>query len=290
MSSSTSKLGLVELADSESFSNAVLNGNWEKVEGLAVDFFGGTSLSDLNNATPTDKKRMLAWTYPNTASNKPSSSGGEIVSYGYSGYFTQVAFTNSTSGAQIFTRSYGANGFTDWKKLGFNDNMQSGTLANNTDLDTVKTVGNWLLSSNNTYTNKPRAGANLLAVIRPSDSGNTVLQVAYGTTKLYTRFATSASNWSEWMSMDNQGEGWIAGCDLNDIRRGGTYGINEANTYLNLPTGVNGGILEVICPSTSETYVIQRLIAGSSAFYMRYRVNSSGTGWTNWYKYTGTLA
>jgi len=282
MSSSTSVLGMTKLTDSENFSNSVLNGNWNILDAFAGKMNGKNTATDLDDVKPTNTHQVVAYNYGNTASNRPCSSGGIVIANGSATYFTQIAYPNYTAGAMPFVRSYGANGFTPWIGL-----VGSETLANNTNLNDVKTPGCWLLSGSNTYTNKP-SSTNLLMVYRPNPSGTTVLQVAYGITKAYSRFATSATAWSDWLTLDRRGDGWLpTGTDINSIAKAGSYGISGSNTYTNLPTGASYGVLEVIAPGDTENYVIQRLMTGDKIF-TRYRGSSSGTSWGSWYKFTGT--
>ncbi len=71
-----------------------------------------------------------------------------------------------------------------------------GTLANNTDLNTVKTSGAYLLSSGNTYTNTP-AGATwgILIVFAPASSVAVQWFVSWSAS--YERYSLS-TQWSNW--------------------------------------------------------------------------------------------
>ena len=71
-----------------------------------------------------------------------------------------------------------------------------GTLANNTDLNTVKTNGAYLLSSANTYTNMPAdATSGILIVFAPASSQAVQWFVSWSAS--YERYATS-TQWSNW--------------------------------------------------------------------------------------------
>jgi len=71
-----------------------------------------------------------------------------------------------------------------------------GTLANNTDLNTVKTNGAYLLSSANTYTNMPAdATSGILIVFAPASSQAVQWFVSWSAS--YERYATS-TQWSSW--------------------------------------------------------------------------------------------
>ncbi len=71
-----------------------------------------------------------------------------------------------------------------------------GTLANNTDLNTVKTNGVYRLSSGNTYTNMPAgATSGILIVFAPVSSQAVQWLVSWSAS--YVRYATSAQ-WSDW--------------------------------------------------------------------------------------------
>ena len=76
-----------------------------------------------------------------------------------------------------------------------------GTLANNTDLNTVKTNGVYLLSSVNTYTNMPAgATSGILIVVTPlfpPASSQVAVQWFVSWSASYERYATSMS-WSNW--------------------------------------------------------------------------------------------
>ena len=94
--------------------------------------------------------------------------------------------------------------------------------------------------------------------------------------------------WKGWRQAVASGCGFLpSGTNLNNLIIPGVYGISNSNSYTGLPTGVGGGILEVISPKTSGEYTIQRLQVASS-IYERYRLNSSGTSFGSWYKYIGT--
>ena len=71
-----------------------------------------------------------------------------------------------------------------------------GTLANNTDLNTVKTNGAYLLLSANTYTNMPAgATSGILIVFAPASSQAVQWFVSWSAS--YERYATS-TQWSNW--------------------------------------------------------------------------------------------
>ncbi len=82
-----------------------------------------------------------------------------------------------------------------------------GTLANNTDLNTVKTSGVYLLSYGNTYTNMPAgATSGILIVFAPfgvgaSDTESQAVQWFVSWSASYERYATSTHPfvlWSNW--------------------------------------------------------------------------------------------
>ena len=71
-----------------------------------------------------------------------------------------------------------------------------GTLANNTDLNTVKTNGAYRLSSANTYTNMPDGvTSGILIVFAPASSQ--AVQRLVSLSASYERYATS-TQWSSW--------------------------------------------------------------------------------------------
>lgn len=77
-----------------------------------------------------------------------------------------------------------------------------GTLANNTDLNTVKTNGVYLLSSGNTYTNMPAgATSGILIVVAPlfkfAPAAQVAVQWFVSWSASYERYATSMQ-WSNW--------------------------------------------------------------------------------------------
>ena len=81
-----------------------------------------------------------------------------------------------------------------------NSKIMSGTLPNNTDLNTVDTVGEYFLSGSNTYTNTPDRG-NFLKVSRAAETSSTVLQTVYSIEgNVFTRFrkSSSSTDWSDW--------------------------------------------------------------------------------------------
>jgi len=177
----------------------------------------------------------------------------------------------------------------DWViKKEFTD--YGGYIPNGTDLNTVILPGYYGLASTSTYVNYPASTYGLL-VRKMSATSTGVLQIAIGTQKLYIRFRTNATNWSSWVSIDNYGGGWLpSGTNIDNIVQPGSYGISSNNNYSGtLPAGVTSGVLEVIAPGTSTTYIIQR-ITQVGFMCERYKSASSGEAWGSWYKYTGTLA
>lgn len=70
-----------------------------------------------------------------------------------------------------------------------------GTLSNGTNLDNVKTIGVYMLSSNNTYTNAPSTYG-LMEVFRSSTTANAVVQRITTVDAVFFRFF--ATTWRGW--------------------------------------------------------------------------------------------
>ena len=168
------------------------------------------------------------------------------------------------------------------------NNIGAGTAPNGTDLNTMVTPGFYLLDTTFSYTNMPPE-SHALIVAKTSDTWTGVMQIAVSVYGLHIRFRVNANDWSNWNKIDNQGYGWQPdGTDIDNLLKPGTYGLYDNLTYLGLPTGETGGILEVIAPSRDNYYLMQILRPTAGRFYVRYRSQNSGADWNIWYKFTGT--
>ena len=101
----------------------------------------------------------------------------------------------------------------------------------------------------------------------------------------------TSGNWSPWYKVALNSRGWVeSGTNIDNLLAPGVYGLSGASSYGGtLPSGMTGGILEVLTPSSTGSYIIQRLTS-NSVFAMRYKGQSGGTSWGPWYKFTGTIA
>lgn len=167
-----------------------------------------------------------------------------------------------------------------------------GNLADGTDLDTLMDANkSAYLSIARTYPHHPNPGVpTFLSVFNGTDATTYLVQIAWQKDRIFIRkkYESNGASWGAWQYIQMGGCGWLAsGTNINDITVPGTYGISGNNSYTGLPTGVTSGILEVIAPAATDTYIIQRLTI-ASAHYERYRSASNGSSFGTWYKYTGT--
>ena len=170
--------------------------------------------------------------------------------------------------------------------------MPLGSLASGTNLNDV--VNNCYLLVSGEYPNHPNPGiSTTLLCFESGANGLFNMQIAIQYDVIYIRYKGTGGGetWMPWSMFQLSGRGLQPnGTNVDNLTKPGTYGLVASNTYQGtLPTGVTGGILEVIAPAPYDTYVIQRISLGNVK-YERYRSASSGMAWGSWYKFTGTLA
>lgn len=141
-----------------------------------------------------------------------------------------------------------------------------GVLANNTDLNSVKTPGCWVLQSGNTYTHTPLSAdvGGLLFVYKGNDSviGQMVLQIGgYPNDGVYFRHGTgSPSTFTSWVILNNNfiSRSYIpAESDFNDLTREGVYFFNSGVTYVNCPFTIENGGHLIVFPSAIDGSIMQ---------------------------------
>lgn len=167
------------------------------------------------------------------------------------------------------------------------------TLADGTDLDSLKANKIHYLAIGRTYAHHPASGTptTLLVFSQSLSTLAFCVQIAITSNQIFIRYqgTSSGSVWNPWYCIQKTGNGWqTSGTDLDDLIYSGTYGLSGNSSYSHMPTGVTGGILTVVNPGISGAYCMQRLEVGST-MYIRYRSASSGTAFGSWYKYTGTV-
>lgn len=75
--------------------------------------------------------------------------------------------------------------------------LQAGSIANNTNLNTVDAQGIYLLPSSYSYTNGPSDSISILMVFQPN-TGTTRLQIGIGLSSIFFRYRTNATDWLSW--------------------------------------------------------------------------------------------
>ena len=214
MSSNTSNLQLTKLADSENFSNPVLNGNWDKIEAFYTKSLYTASSSI---ATQAAFDNVLDTALSSAPSNSeihlritPSASFGLFISG--EAYLLDMKKTASTTySTAIITRA----GATDVIKATRNSNgwsytsFLSGTtppnvIPNNSDLNDYKTPGTSFIvtssASAQTMSHIPvTTSGGRLDVIGQYSITSYIRQVymAAGVADIYTRIFTT-STWTKW--------------------------------------------------------------------------------------------
>ena len=208
----------------EQYSGSSLGGTAQSVKNaldtIQTDHFDlkrGTLISkgtDLNSLT------AVGTYYCPSSSNAESYSNCPITNRGFKmvvmetcytapSYVVQTIYSVMSSGANgytvEYTRTYGSSsGWTPWvqalTRADFNMAFVShGTLPSKTDLDTVRNVGVYLLTSQNTYTHAPSTYGMLEVVnaIGLATASSTVMQRITITGKIYTRY-NNGSSWYHW--------------------------------------------------------------------------------------------
>ena len=167
-----------------------------------------------------------------------------------------------------------------------------GTVAANTDLNTITKSGVYLL--NGTYTNVPDVSNTyygssttkaVLFVTNPNPSGgsgNTVQTIMYDAPIAIFHRYYSGSSWKRWNSYASNTFSYLKDCDLNDIKDEGLYILNPTTyTYTNYPFSKNINSAMFVLRGFSDSHaVIQILYPLAHSVTPMYRPNvETGDTW-----------
>lgn len=142
--------------------------------------------------------------------------------------------------------------------------VMRGTLANNTDLDTVKTPGIWLLSSGYSYAHAPHpSGYSAILCVFPS-SDLSAEQVVYTLTvssmtalHCYVRSEYQGNYGSTWKQMDGMPPYGVIpnNTNLDTLKVSGNWVLQSGYTYTNSPIQSSLAGLLVVFPGSANTIV-----------------------------------
>lgn len=169
--------------------------------------------------------------------------------------------------------------------------MYKGILDPTTDIDTVKEMGIYAVSSSNTSPNKPLTSGFLIVIIYKSSTGTSLyaLQIfsnLRGNTITTRRCTLNTDVWTEWYKIvdyDNYqyiirskslATDFTSSANWDNVKTLGTYYVATPNSYINAPE-YTAGILYVI---VSGSIVIQHFITVSGNHYVRH-FNSTWKSW-----------
>ena len=107
---------------------------------------------------------------------------------------------------------------------------------------------------------------------------------------MYDMYDDTSKGWKLITDSSNIKGGTIAtNTNLNNILNPGVYTLSSSNTYTNMPDSSTAGVMTVLAPFAAGTYQKQIFYRGAIAIYVRTRNDNSGTTWSNWYKYSGSV-
>ena len=227
-------------------------------------------------------------------------------------YFTKAEINNLLSGkVDILTFNVALDGklgktetAADSEKLGgqlpehfankeWAMNRESIVLANNTDLNTIVTPGNYRsLNDANAQSmlNTPieMLGGFSLQVLRMGNAEHQVMQVLYTATnygRCFYRYCTASGEWRNWLNMESTAKRIVDGTDFNNINNGNWYVNNSASaqTMFNLPIANMAGMLYCTALDASDTSARQQIYTtfNMTAVYGRGKSGSPSV-WSEW--------
>lgn len=210
---------------------------------------------------------------------------------------------------EVVRRNFASGSWSNWKSIEYKtdgrlDTLEAtafttnGVLANNTDLNDVKSQGYWYLSSSNTYSNFPYDSAyNVWLVVFKSGSIVQQLAIPYfmsdnapALNLPILRRNWSGSTWSNWKLLENtlfSEKGVLAtNTDLDDVKSQGYWYMSSSNTYSNSPYSASYNIWLYVYTSGNivEQITIPYFMSDSapSLKLKPMRRNYASGSWSNW--------
>ena len=141
--------------------------------------------------------------------------------------------------------------------------IMRGTLANGTDLDTIKTPGIWLLSSGYTYPNEPTpTGYAGILIVFPA-SNLSIEQIVYTLTSTmtvlhcYTRGVIDGNFISGWKQMDGMASYGVlpAETNLDTLKVSGNWVLQSGYSYVNSPISSSLAGLLMVFPGSANSII-----------------------------------
>lgn len=180
--------------------------------------------------------------------------------------------------------------------------MQGGErIPDSADLNTLKTPGVYFSPSSSvtqSLTNCPMStyGFVLATQLITGTDNNYIRQTVYGRPETYVRLMLGADEWSNWYTFSDDATLFnriIAiqtlnnGDNLDECEDIGTYAsVSSDNNYINAPGDLTSTFRMNVTPFNTSSNRMQIIYTSAGRYiYMRCKLSS---GWTSWYKYTGT--
>lgn len=174
-------------------------------------------------------------------------------------------------------------------------------IPDSADLNTLKTPGVYFSPSSSvtqSLTNCPMStyGFVLTTQLITGTDNNYIRQTVYGRPETYVRLMLGADKWSKWYVFSDDDtffnrligiQSLKNGDNLDDCEDIGTYAsISSDNSYINAPEDLTSTFRMNVTPFNTPSNRMQIIYASSArSMYIRCKLS---TGWTSWYKYTGT--
>ena len=141
--------------------------------------------------------------------------------------------------------------------------INRGVLATNTDLDTVKNSGCYVLDSGNTYTNSPITTGIAGVLLVFASTANTVTQIAIqsgNVTDMYARNSRLGAFTYSWSAIGFSRGILANNTDLNDVNFTCSKVLNSSYTYSNCPLP-NGSAGTLLVFRSTENTILQMVIS-----------------------------
>lgn len=173
----------------------------------------------------------------------------------------------------------------DFNGATYYDNL--GALASGTSVDTLHTNSAYLISGNASGLPSGASAYGTLYCHQFGQYSAAQFYVTWAAGQMWYRRYTSGE-WQEWINLSDTDipESYFNnqavlpnGTDVNNVFVNGTYLLNSAYTYTNLPDGMTTGSLLVI--KNGETAGVQ-IVIGWSAANVLYRRKTNGGSWSSW--------